>query len=51
MEKVFMLGESLAARVKSAPLALAGDEFVDLLEEEADHSDDDFDFVCHVSLG
>lgn len=38
-------------RVKSAPLALAGDEFVDLLEEDADHPNDSFDFDEHGGLG
>jgi hypothetical protein len=33
--------------IGSAPLALAGEEFVNLLEEEADHPEDDFEFEEH----
>jgi hypothetical protein len=31
----------------SAPLALTGEEFEDLLEEEPDHPEDGFDFNEH----
>jgi hypothetical protein len=45
-----MLGKWRMVRVGSAPLAFAGDEFVDLLEEESDHPEDGFDFDEHCSL-
>jgi hypothetical protein len=44
-------GNVMGNRAESAPLALAGEEFVDLLEEESDHPEDGFDFVFHSSSG
>jgi hypothetical protein len=41
----------ICALVESTPLAFAGDEFVDLLEEGADHSDDDFYGSSAKSVG
>jgi hypothetical protein len=37
--------------VKSAPLALTGEEFVDLLEDDTDDPEDGFDFDEHDGSG